>query len=249
MRSSAVLRAMSALVVIAAATGCGGSASGSDAATVLAAASLTDTFPVIADGLKQHHPDSTVTFSFGGSSALAQQVKAGAPADVIATASKSTMESVTDLVEEPKTFARNTIVIAVPKGNPAKVTGLADFGRAELRLVVCAAKVPCGDAATKAFAKAGITAKPDSAEPDVRAVLTKVQLGEADAAIVYRTDARAASSKVDAIELPADQQVTTDYLIAVVKASKHQDLAQAFVDEVVSESGRKALSDAGFELP
>jgi molybdate transport system substrate-binding protein len=249
MRSPAVLRALAALVVIAATAGCGGSASGSGGATVLAAASLTDTFPAIADGLKQHYPDSQVRFSFGGSSALAEQVRAGAPADVIATASKTTMSSVAELVEEPKTFARNTIVIAVPKGNPAKVTGLADFAKPDLRLVVCAPKVPCGDAATKAFAKAGVAAKPDSAEPDVRAVLTKVQLGEADAAIVYRTDAKAASAKVDAIELPADQQVTTDYLIAVVKTTKNHDLAQAFVDEVVSESGRKALADAGFDLP
>jgi molybdate transport system substrate-binding protein len=227
-------------------TGCGDGEKSS--ITVLAAASLTDTLPVIGDGLRTHHRDADLRFSFGGSSALTEQVRSGAPADVIATASTATMESIADLVESPKTFARNTIVIAVPKGNPAKVTGLADFARPDLRLVICAPRVPCGVAAASAFEKAAVTARPDSTEPDVRAVLTKVQLGEADAAIVYRTDARA-TDKVEAIELPEAHRVTNDYQIAVVKATRNRSLADAFVAEVESEAGRKALADKGFDLP
>lgn len=223
--------------------------SGGSSITVLAAASLTDTFPVVGDGLKKHHTGAEIRFSFGGSSALAEQVKAGAPADVIATASQATMESIKDLVEEPKTFARNTVVIAVPAGNPAGVTRLADFAKPGLRIVICAPKVPCGAAAATAFQKAGVTARPDSTEPDVRAVLTKVQLGEADAAIIYRTDVRGSSGKVEAIELPESQRVTTDYQIAVVKATDNRDLAEAFVTETTSEAGRKTLTNTGFDLP
>ncbi len=216
--------------------------------TVFAASSLTGVFGQIVAGFEAENPGTTVTVNYGASSALAQQIVAGAPADVFAAASPATMQTVTDAVS-PRVFARNTLEIAVPPGNPGKVTGLADFAKAPLKIALCAAKVPCGAAATKVFAAAGITPAPDTLEQDVKATLSKVELGEVDAALVYKTDVLAAGPKVTGIAFPESAQAVNDYPLAVLGAAPHAAVAQAFVAYVLSPEGQKALAGAGFQSP
>jgi molybdate transport system substrate-binding protein len=220
--------------------------------TVFAAASLTESFQTLGDSFMQAHPDVTVRFNFAGSSALAQQIAAGAPADVFAAASPATMKTVVDAggnAEKPRVFARNALEIAVPPGNPAGVKGLADLANPDLTIALCAAEVPCGAAAVKAFAAAGSTPAPDTLERDVRAALSKVQLGEVDAALVYRSDVIAAGTGVDGIELPATSEATNDYPITVLTDAPNSEAAQAFVDHVVSREGQQVLANAGFASP
>ena len=218
--------------------------------TVFAASSLTDTFTALADRLEAAHPGLDVVLSFGGSSGLAQQVLAGAPADGLATASTATMDTVSrDVAGPPTVFARGRLQVVVPAGNPGRVSGLADLADPKLRVALCAPQVPCGAAARNAFARAGVTPAPDTLEQDVRAVLTKVRLGEADAGLVYRTDVLAAGDAVEGIDVPEQDQVTTDYPIVVLSDAPNPVAAQAFVDLVLSNEGRKVLQDAGFEVP
>lgn len=220
--------------------------------TVFAAASLTDAFGAIGKGFEAANPGTTVTFNFGASSALAQQIISGAPADVFAAASPATMKQVTDAgaaAGEPKVFVRNRLQIAVPKGNPGHVTGLADFAKADLTIALCAEQVPCGAAAQKAFQAAGITPAPDTREQDVRATLTKVQLGEVDAALVYRTDVIVAGDAVEGIDFPEAAQAINDYPIVPLAAAPNPAGAQAFVDYVLSPPGQQVLSAAGFDSP
>jgi molybdate transport system substrate-binding protein len=216
--------------------------------TVFAAASLTETFTKLGKDFEAANPGSKVTFNFGGSSALAQQINSGAPADVFASAAPANMQQVTDAVS-PTTFVRNRLEIAVPKGNPGKITGLADFGKADLKIALCAEQVPCGAAAKKVFAAAGITAAPDTLEQDVKAVLTKVRLGEVDAALVYRTDVKAAGGSVEGIEFPESDKAVNDYPIATLKKAPNAAAAKAFVDYVLSDKGRTVLAEAGFDAP
>jgi molybdate transport system substrate-binding protein len=247
-------------------TGCGGSAptSGPGAAsssgggvlsgtlTVFAAASLTDVFGELGDQLTADNPDLDVQFNLAGSSALATQLTQGAPADVFASANEAQMTVVTDAglpAADPTVFTENVLEIAVPKGNPGQVTGLADFGDADLTLAVCAADVPCGAAAAAVFADAGITPRPDTEEEDVKAALTKVQLGEVDAALVYATDVQAAGSDVEGIEFPEAEREVNAYPICVLAAAPNPQAAQAFVDLVQSAAGQRALTDAGFRTP
>ena len=251
-----------ALLLVAA--GCGGSADdagtapGSDAAglggtlTVFAAASLTDVFTGLGERLEADHPGLDMRFTFAGSSALATQVTQGAPADVFASANESQMAVVTDagLADgEPQVFAANVLQIAVPAGNPAGVTGLADFARGELALAVCAPQVPCGAAAEDLFTAAGVPASPDTLEEDVRAALTKVELGEVDAALVYTTDVTAAGEAVEGVDVPEAEQAVNEYPIAVLADAPNPAAATAFVELVRSEEGREALADAGFRVP
>jgi molybdate transport system substrate-binding protein len=237
------------------ATATGSSSAGDDLTgtlTVFAAASLTDVFGDLGDQLMADNADLDVQFNFAGSSALATQLTQGAPADVFAAANEKQMTVVTDAelqAADPSVFTGNVLEIAVPKGNPGKVTGLADFGDADLTLAVCAADVPCGAAATAVFADAGITAQPDTEEEDVKAALTKVQLGEVDAALVYATDVQAAGSDVEGIEFPEAEQEINSYPICTLKAAPNPDAAQAFVDLVQSDEGQQALADAGFRAP
>ncbi|MGH8883538.1 MAG: molybdate ABC transporter substrate-binding protein, partial [Stackebrandtia sp.] len=200
--------------------------SGSDTAgiggkvTVFAAASLTETFTALGTQFEDAHPGVEVVFSFAGSSTLAQQIGQGAPADVFASAAPRNMQQVVDsgeITAEPVVFARNRLEIAVPKGNPARISGLADFARPEPRIALCAEQVPCGAAAEKVFGAAGLTPQPDTREPDVKAVLTKVTLGEVDGALVYRTDVRAAQDEVTGIEFPESGASINDYPIAPVE--------------------------------
>ncbi|WP_029434186.1 molybdate ABC transporter substrate-binding protein [Blastococcus sp. URHD0036] len=217
--------------------------------TVFAAASLTDVFTDLGDQLEADNPGLDVQFNFAGSSALATQITQGAPADVFASANTSQMTVVTDagLADgDPEVFASNVLEIAVPEGNPADVTGLADFGREELTLAVCAPEVPCGAAAEDVFAAAGITAVPDTQEEDVRAALTKVELGEVDAALVYATDVTAAGDSVEGIEFPEADDAVNTYPVCVLTDAPNAAAAQAFVDLVLSDEGQAALADAGF---
>jgi molybdate transport system substrate-binding protein len=256
-----------ALLALMALAGCGGSSGGDDSGAsnpsasssgddvtgsivVLAASSLTESFTALGKTFESEHPGSKVTFSFAASSELASQIEGGAPADVFASASGATMEQVSDtLAGGAEVFVRNSLEIAVPAGNPAKVTGLADFAKKDLTIALCAPEVPCGAAATKVFEIAKITPAPDTLEADVKATLAKVTLGEVDAALVYKTDVRAAGDKVEGIDFPEASQAINDYPIAVLKDSKNAATAQAFVDLVRSAEGASVLTAAGFDVP
>jgi molybdate transport system substrate-binding protein len=189
-----------------------------------------------------------VTFNFAGSSALAQQINQGAPADVFASASPKNMDQVTDK-NAPAVFVTNTLEIAVPKGNPGKITGLEDFGDKDKKIAICAVQVPCGAAAATVFKAAGITPQPDSLEQDVKAVLTKVGLGEVDAGLVYKTDVLSAKDKVDGIEFPEADKAINEYPIATLTKAPNPDGAKAFVAYALSDQGKAVMTAAGFTAP
>jgi len=218
---------------------------------VFAAASLTGAFGQIGADFQSANPGTTVTYNFGASSALAQQIVAGAPADVFAAASPATMRTVTDAGDaaDPRVFVRNRLQIAVPPDNPGKVTGLADFAKPQLKIALCAAAVPCGAATTTVFAATGLQAAPDTLEQDVKAALSKVQLGEVDAALVYRTDVLAAGDKVKGIAFPEADQAVNDYPVVTLTDAPNSAAAQAFVAYVLSSEGQQVLADAGFDSP
>ncbi|MCP2279262.1 molybdate ABC transporter substrate-binding protein [Nocardia amikacinitolerans] len=220
--------------------------------TVFAAASLTETFTELGKRFEAAHPGVKVVYSFGASSALAEQINQGAPADVFASAAPKNMQQVRDKGEvtvEPVTFVRNRLEIAVPKGNPGKITGLADFGKTEPKLALCAEQVPCGAAAKTVFEAAGITPQPDTREQDVKAVLTKVTLGEVDAALVYRTDVKAAGDKVEGIDFPESTKAVNDYPVAPLAHAPNAAAAAAFVEFVTSDQAEQVFDSAGFDTP
>lgn len=235
-----------------AACGSGSKGSADGDITVFAAASLTESFTALGKVYEKEHQGSTVTFSFAASSDLAGQVNSGAPADVFASADEPNMKKVTDAgsnAGEPVNFAANVLEIAVPKGNPGKVKGITDLGRTNLTVAACATEVPCGSAARGVFAKAGITGAIDTFEPDVKSVLTKVELGEVDAGLVYHSDVLAAGDKIDSIPIPKADQVVNTYPIVVVKDGKNQKGGQAFIDLVLSKRGKQELKRWGFRSP
>lgn len=218
--------------------------------TVFAAASLTEAFTRIGKDFEAANPGTKVKFNFAGSSALAQQINQGAPADVFASAAPTNMKQATDtgaITDTPTVFVKNKLEIATPAGNPAKITGLPDFGKQELKIVLCAEQVPCGAAAKKVFQVAGVTPAPDSLEQDVKAVLTKISLGEADAGLVYRTDVKAAGDKVTGMPFPEADQAVNDYPIAAIAKAPNSAGAKAFVDWVLSDKGKAVLTAAGFD--
>lgn len=217
--------------------------------TVLAAASLTGTVAELVETFEAEHPGASVTVSSGGSSALAQQVVAGAPADLFLSASTATMATVVDadLVDgEPVTFARNRLEIAVAPGDPERVTGLADLARDDLAVALCAEQVPCGALARTVLDDAGVAVTPVTLEPDVTSTLTKVRLGEVDAALVYATDVQAAGDAVEGVPLGAEGAATTDYEAALLADAPAPGAARAFLDLLLSDEGRQVLADAGF---
>lgn len=241
-------------------TGCGDDAAAPAAGesgvtggvTVFAAASLTESFTQIGKDFEAANPGAKVTFNFAGSSQLATQINEGAPADVFAAASPSTMKTVTDASNgdgTPVTFVKNQLVIAVPKGNPDGVTGLADLTKPGVKVALCAEQVPCGAAARKALDTAGVTLTPVTLEQDVKAALSKVKLGEVDAALVYRTDAKASTSDVDGVEFPESAGAVNDYPMVVLKDAPHKAAARAFVTYVQSDRGVAVLTAAGFQAP
>ncbi|GAA1954326.1 molybdate ABC transporter substrate-binding protein [Agromyces allii] len=225
--------------------------------TVLAAASLTEAFDDLATQFEAANPSVEITVSYGGSGALATQIIEGAPADVFASAAEAPMQQVVDagLATDPVVFATNTLELVVPAGNPAGVTGLDDLANPDLRIALCDESVPCGAASAKLLANEGITPAPDTLESDVKAVLTKVSLGEVDAALVYRTDVQAAGDDVEGIKVPAAADVVNRYPIAAITdpSSDASDAqiaaAAAFVAFVTGDAGRETLDAYGFGTP
>jgi molybdate transport system substrate-binding protein len=253
---------LAAVALGAAMAGCGGggttggtpsgSAGGSHKLTVFAAASLTESFKTIGANFQKANPGTTVTFNFGASSTLATQITQGAPADVFASASKATMDTVVKAGangDAAQPFLTNTLEIVVPKGNPAHITGLKDFADAKKKTVLCAETVPCGALAKQVFDAAGIKPTPVDRGTDVKAVLQKVALGEADAALVYKTDVLSGGPKVEGITFPEAVTKVTTYPICSLKGSKDAATAKAFVAYVLSPAGKQVLAQAGFGAP
>ncbi len=214
---------------------------------VFAAASLKETFGELEKTFEAANPGVDVTFNFAGSQDLVSQLTEGADADVLATANESTMAKAAeaDLVGEQTVFLSNTLTLVTPKGNPAGVTGL-DSSLDNARLVVCDTEAPCGKLTKELTGALGITLNPVSAEPNVKDVLGKVTSGEADAGIVYRTDANAAKDQVETIDIQGADQAVNKYPIAQVKATKNAELAQKWIALVLSPEGQSVLERAGF---
>jgi molybdate transport system substrate-binding protein len=254
------------LVVLLAASGCssgsndsptvsaGGSSSGSSphgSVTVLAAASLTEAFGTLAKQFQAAHPGVTVRLSFGASSALAQQITAGAPADVFASAAVKNMQQVIAAggATASTNFAKNVMEIAVPPSNPAGIEQLSDLAKPGVKVALCQRQVPCGAVAQQVFSNAGITVKPVTEEADVKSTLTKVETGEVDAGVVYLTDVRAAGSKVKGIPIADSVNAATEYPIAALSKAANPAAAAAFVAYVLSAAGQAVLAADGFETP
>ena len=248
---------------------CGGDGEASDdgaltgTVTVFAAASLTDAFRVLGDAFEAEHAGVSVAFNFGGSSALATQIEEGAPADVIASANDTQLERLSDadlIAGTPQLFALNALVIVVPADNPAGLGTPADLAQPGLRLVLALEDVPAGRYARAVIAnlasdpsygpvfEAAALANVVSGEADVRAVLAKVELGEADAGVVYRTDAAVAGDAVAVIEFPSQHNVVAAYPIAVTSEARNRQAAEAFVAFTLGEAGQRIFAAAGFDL-
>ncbi|OPG05119.1 molybdate ABC transporter substrate-binding protein [Streptomyces sp. GKU 895] len=220
--------------------------------TVFAAASLKESFETLGKQFEKAHPGTKVTFSFGGSDALAASITGGAPADVFASASPKTMKIVTDAGDnagEPATFVRNQLEIATLPGNPDKVASLKDLTDSDLKVVLCDRTVPCGAAAEKALTASRLKLTPVSYEEDVKSALNKVVLKEADAALVYKTDVKAAGDKVEGVEFPESADAINDYPITLLKESQNTATAKAFIALVQSAEGQQVLTSAGFLKP
>lgn len=216
---------------------------------VLAAASLEPVLTELGTELESAHRGLQIDYSFAASSALAEQVIAGAPADVLLTASAATMRTAAEHVTDEAVFAGNTLVIVTPPDNPGKIATLKDLTNGDLRLALCAEEVPCGAAAAQVIEKAGLTITPDTYAENVTAALTLALTGEVDAALVYTTDAKDAGDDVLAFDFPEASAVVNDYLVATVADAPNPAAAKAFRDLLASERGRSALADAGFRLP
>jgi molybdate transport system substrate-binding protein len=235
-----------------ASSGSPGSTSGQRSVTVFAAASLKQPFTALGARFESSHPGTSVSFSFAGSSDLVTQLQEGAPADVFASADTTNMAKATadDLVDgTPVLFASNTLEIAVPPDNPARIGSLRDLAGAGVTVVVCAPAVPCGSATRKVEAATGITLHPVSEESAVTDVLNKVQTGEADAGLVYVTDVHGAGGKVAGITFAESASAVNDYPIARLRSSKEAGLAGEFTELVTGPEGQRVLADAGFAKP
>jgi molybdate transport system substrate-binding protein len=231
-----------ALVAVGLLVAGGASARTSSGPTVFAASSLTDAFPRI---------DSSATYSFAGSNTLAAQIRQGAPADVFASANTALPSGLykDHLCSKPVVFTRNTLVVIIPRSNPARIHSVADLGRRGVKLVIAAPGVPVGSYTLQVLKRLHlfrVLRNVVSRETDVREVLAKVALGEADAGFVYSTDARTVPRKVHAIPIPARGQPNVRYGICVVLSSQHKDAAQAFVKRVLSKAGQRILVSYGF---
>ncbi|WUH95671.1 molybdate ABC transporter substrate-binding protein [Streptomyces sp. NBC_00433] len=220
--------------------------------TVFAAASLKETFTELGKQFEAAYPGTKVTFNFAGSDTLAASITSGAPADVFAAASPATMKTVTDAGDgqgAPSTFVRNQLEIATLPGNPRHIATLKDLTKSGLKVALCAKTVPCGSAAQKALTAGRISLTPVSYEQDVKSALTKVELKEVDAAVVYRTDVKAAGGKVDGVQFPESASAVNAYPIVALKDAPNTTAAQAFIALVKSAEGQKVLTEAGFLNP
>lgn len=249
-----------ALVAAAAATvaGCSGNSTGAgtdpdtETVTVFAAASLRSTFTELGQRFEAQHPGTRVVFNFAGSSDLFTQLDQGAPGDVFASADTANMTKARTAgltATDPVNFATNVLTIAVPPGNPANITSFADLARPDAKVVVCAPQVPCGNATKRVEDATGINLKPVSEESSVTDVLGKVVTGQADAGLVYVTDAADAGDKVVAVPFPEAAKVVNTYPIVALRTSTDPDLAGQFVELVIGRDGRQVLSEAGFGTP
>ena len=260
--------AVAAIGVSLVVAGCGGSSTGGSSAAsssaapkatsslsgkinVFAAASLTEAFTALGKQFEAAHPGVKVVFNFGASSTLAQQIDQGAPADVFASASTKNMEQVISAgsAKSSTAFAKNVMEIATPPSNPAQVTSVNDLAKSSVKVALCQVQVPCGATAEKVFTNAKITVTPVTQEADVKSVLSKVELGEVDAGVVYVTDVRSAGSKVKGVTIPSDVNASTTYPIAALTDSHNMSTAQAFVEYVLSSQGEAVLTADGFAQP
>ena len=230
----------------------GGTSGVTGTVTVFAAASLKTAFTDLAGKFEAANPGTDVTLSFAGSADLATQIAQGAPADVFASADNRNMDKLKgeDLVDGgPRNFATNTLTIVVPPGNPAGITGFSDLARSGVKVVACASQVPCGAAAQTIEQETGTTLSPVSEESSVTDVLGKVTSGEADAGLVYVTDATSAGAKVEEIPFPEAAKAVNTYPIAAMKAARNKPAAHRFVEFVLGTEGQTALAAAGFGKP
>lgn len=246
---------MVAILIVAGALVAGGGCGSGDGdvatVTVFAAASLADAFADVEQAFEAAHPGVSIALNFAGSSSLREQILQGAPADVFASANEANMAQLVaaGVADAPQVFATNRLEIAVPVGNPAGVGGLADFADEDLVLGLCAPEVPCGELSRQVLTAAGLTPAPDTEEPDVRALLTKVAAGELDAAIVYVTDVLAAGGDVEGIEIASAADVVTSYPIATVGGAGADDVSALFVAFVLGAEGQAILRARGFAGP
>jgi molybdate transport system substrate-binding protein len=236
------LVALAFVFALVAAGSAGAEQTGGSPLRIYAAASLTEVFQTF---------DRAQQYNFGGSNALATQIRQGAPADLFASASPDFTQALfrQNLVERPLTFTANRLVLAVPKSNPAGIRSVYDLRRKNVKLVIGTSAVPVGSYTRFVLRKLGMTSvlgKVVSQEPDVKGIVGKVALGEADAGFVYRTDVRPVASQVTAIKIPSWAQPRVRYEIAVVASSQNKTAARAWIRKLRGPAGRKALADAGF---
>lgn len=217
--------------------------------TVLAASSLTDVFKTAGEAYEKSHPGTRVKFSFAGSQELAAQVKQGSPADALVTADTKTMDGLGGETNDPTVIAKNRLVIAAGKDNPFKIDELKDLADSKIKVVLAAPEVPVGRYSKQILDAQKIEVKPVSQEPNVRAVLSKVELGEADAGLVYKTDSAKSGDKVVTVDIPDDQNAVASYPAATLKQSKNSGAAAAFVAWLSTPEAQKILQDAGFQKP
>lgn len=256
-RRASTVGGLVAVLLISAACGAGSGIESSDGAVkgrvlVSTAASLTDAFAAVGAAFEEANPDVDVLLNVAGSSALREQILEGAPVDVFASASVSDMDQIVDAGDargEPRIFVRNVLQIAVPAGNPARVIGLVDFAKKGLLIGLCARAVPCGHFGRQALERAGVTAAIDTNEPDVRALLTKIEVGELDAGIVYVTDVASSDGAVDGVDIPEVHNVVADYPITALTDAPNPAAASAFVAFVLSGEAQVILGDHGFLTP
>ncbi|MDP3968582.1 MAG: molybdate ABC transporter substrate-binding protein [Nocardioides sp.] len=253
-RARRTAAAVAAALLLLPAAACGGEGVGNAAPTrtltVLAAASLTNAFAQLEQRFEDEHAGVDVQVSTGSSATLAQQAVAGAPADVLATADARTMATADDggaLAAAPRVFATNAMVLVVPPDAARQVGGLEDLAGTDL--VVCVPSAPCGALAATLLDRSGVATEPVSLEVDVRAVLTKVTLGEADAGLVYATDARAAGDAVAVVDLPGAADLPTEHVVAPLAQAAEPELARAWVDLLLSPDGQSVLTGLGFGGP
>jgi molybdate transport system substrate-binding protein len=240
MRRCVLVSVIGSLLIVA----CGGDDDSADV-TVFAASSLTEAFTEIGDAFEAEHPGTAVTFSFGASSALATQISEGAAADVFASADPATMGRVAD---DAAVFATNRPVIVVEPGNPLGIEDVDDLADPDVLVVVCAIEVPCGAYAHEIFARAGVDVRPSSYETNVKSVVTKIRLGEADAGIAYATDVIAADGEISGVELPDDLDIAAEYPI-VALANADPEGGASFVDFVRAPTAQEILLRHGFGTP